>query len=222
VPCDDRQPCAAGSRGEPESADHPLTAFMVTVEQVNRDRLRCGSGIPGHRIQRLIGIAKRPLPEARVAGGYVNVASQPAEFLAVRRIGAGQPLRGEVPAMEHRDTGSGVAEPDDQVDRVGPHLERRAAALDLHPVLVVKRHLLRWVLETRGHEHRAQSGEQRRSAARAARLAERTEEKVATARTSVPPAVASAEMVTQSAMTPELSFPVPGALHAPSARPLAR
>lgn len=46
-----------------------------------------------------------------------------------------------------------------------------------------------------------------RSAARAARLAERTDEKVATARTSVPPAVASAEIVTQSAMTPELTDP---------------
>src|SRR5947207_6047058 len=39
-----------------------------------------------------------------------------------------------------------------------------------------------------------------RSATRAARFAERTEAKVAPARTSVPPAVASEEMVTQSAM----------------------
>ena len=32
---------------------------------------------------------------------------------------------------------------------------------DLHPVLVGKRHLLRWILETRGHEHRTQSRKQR-------------------------------------------------------------
>ena len=46
-----------------------------------------------------------------------------------------------------------------------------------------------------------------RSAARAARLAERTDENVATARMSVPPAVASAEIVTQSTMTRELTDP---------------
>jgi hypothetical protein len=40
-----------------------------------------------------------------------------------------------------------------------------------------------------------------RSATRAERFAERTDANVAMARTSVPPAVASAEMVTQSAAT---------------------
>src|SRR5262245_33656708 len=40
------------------------------------------------------------------------------------------------------------------------------------------------------------------SAIRAERLAERTEANVATARTSVPPAVASEEIVTQSAISP--------------------
>ena len=42
-----------------------------------------------------------------------------------------------------------------------------------------------------------------RSATRAERLDERTDEKVATASTSVPPAVASDEMVTQSATARE-------------------
>ncbi len=43
-----------------------------------------------------------------------------------------------------------------------------------------------------------------RSATRAERLDERTDEKVATASTSVPPAVASDEMVTQSAIGPRV------------------
>src|SRR2546426_9805955 len=49
-----------------------------------------------------------------------------------------------------------------------------------------------------------------RWARRADRLAERTEANVAAASTSVPPAVASAEIVAQSAMAPEPTVREPG------------
>src|SRR3954454_16671721 len=67
----------------------------------------------------------------------------------------------EIPAVQHRDAGAGVAEGDREVDGTVANVHGAAAALHDQPLLVEEADLLRRVVEARGHQHRAELREYR-------------------------------------------------------------
>jgi hypothetical protein len=105
----------------------------------------------------------------------------------------------EAPAVEHGGPIAGVPKCDREVDGLIARLGAARPALDVEPLAVGKTDLLRRVVEPGRHQQRPESSEQR-TLGGARRFADRTDAKVAPTRTSVPLAVASAEIVTQSAM----------------------
>ena len=102
VPSDDREPRPLGVA---ESANRLIIRCPPSWSPYSRSIVTgwCrGRSVAGDREDRLVRIAKRTLPEARVAGGNVDVAGQAAKII---RLGGSGPhaLRIEVPAVEHRD-----------------------------------------------------------------------------------------------------------------------
>jgi len=87
-----------------------------------------------------------------------------------------------------------------RVDRALDDFHVCPAPADFSPVLIAPHHLLGWVLEARRRQQRPHPDLEAHSAVRAARLAERTEAYVASTSARVPPAVASDEIIAQSAI----------------------
>ena len=88
------QPGAAVAGGEGETADHPLAALVVAVEQLHGELAVDLNGLAHLGIARLGRVAERPLPEADVARRHAQVAGQGAEALgrrAARRRGPARP-----------------------------------------------------------------------------------------------------------------------------------
>ena len=92
MPSDHREPRTLRRRAEREPADHPLSSLVVAIEQVDgHGSSRC-RGIPGRHEEGLVGVAKRPLPEADVTGWDVDITCEPAKVIGLRVIAAGKPF----------------------------------------------------------------------------------------------------------------------------------
>src|SRR5438552_2797096 len=65
------------ARDEHETADHPLAAFVVAVEDVDGHLAARLDRLPRRRELRRGRIPERSLPEAGVAGRHVEIARQP-------------------------------------------------------------------------------------------------------------------------------------------------
>jgi hypothetical protein len=114
-------------------------------------------------------------------------------------------LRPQVPALEHRDARPGIADGEPEVEIALLGVDHRLAALRADPVAVGEHDLLNGVVEARMDQQGAALLLQGQLGSRAERLDERTPEKVAMASASVPAAVASDEIVAQSATGDPLS-----------------
>ena len=108
-------------------------------------------------------------------------------------------LRSQEPAVEHRDAAADVADRDRQIDGPVRHLGDPAAARDVEPLVVGEtRPSAADPRAARASGPGRSPASSERSAALAARFADRTDAKVANASTRVAPAVAIDETATQS------------------------
>jgi hypothetical protein len=99
-----------------EARDRALPALVVTVEQVDTERLARRDRLAHGRVKIVLRVAQRRLPEADVAGRHVEVARLRAEVvdLGVRIVDAGA-TRPEMPAVQHGETRGDVAQGQSQV-----------------------------------------------------------------------------------------------------------
>ena len=203
-------------REETEPRDRSLPSDLIGVEEFHVDPLTVFDRVQDMDAARIIRIAERSLPHADVTGGNVEVARLESEVLqrcvkgdVGRRIG---PLP-DHPALADRDAASHVAQADRQVHHPVGVIDRCMPA-GWHCTQFPSRNMIFCV----GSSSREGARSGRRcscsaiSAIRADRLEERTAEKVAIARTSVPAAVASEATVSQlsAATTSSQSGTAPG------------
>jgi hypothetical protein len=186
---------------EHEATDHALAALEVPVEDVDAHPLRRLDGSARFCELRAARISEGALPEADVSRGDVEVAGERREGLE-RRVNdfrAELELGIEVPAVQDGDPGADVANGDDEIDGLVRRCRNALASRDREPDVVWKPALTSGSCMRDGTSSGRCPARRDCSATRAARFAERTDASVTPARASVPPAVASAEIVAQSA-----------------------
>jgi hypothetical protein len=161
---------------------------------------------PQRLVVAVVAVAYRSLPEARVSGRDVQVTLLAAEIAQVGAFVARARDRLSTPAVDHGQPVSAVAKRDGDVDVAQRILDRATVARHGRYLPVAEAHTLDGVVLAR----RIKSGRSPASSERSAtaeRLADCTELNVATASTSVPPAVAREEIVTQSAICLDANRP---------------
>jgi hypothetical protein len=70
---DARSPSPVLLAREDEAADRQLAALVVAVEQIDRQQLAGEERLAQAGAEGIVGLANRPLPEAGVAGGDVQI-----------------------------------------------------------------------------------------------------------------------------------------------------
>ena len=147
----DAEPAAVLGRANTEAGDHPLAAFVVAVKDVHKDGLPGADGSGEVAVVAVVArVAVGDLPEPDVARRDVEVAGQAAELVEVRArsVGARRGHRG-TSAVQHGDTGPGVAQGQRQVQGSPGDLGMGAPAVHPRPVVVDPAHLLGRVLDAR-------------------------------------------------------------------------
>ena len=102
---------------------------MIAVEQIDHEPFTLVDAARERIPLRLLPVPQRPLPEADVAGGDVQIAGQAPKVAhrgTLHGIEAGP--RFEPPAMKHGDAVAGVAQRERQIDGVADHLSGAATA----------------------------------------------------------------------------------------------
>jgi hypothetical protein len=137
-----------------DAADGALLSELVAVEHLDADWLASGTCLGDRRVRVVVGIAERPLPQANIAGGNVQVSRLKAHFVDRNVIdGAGEDARPDRPRAHDGDAGADVAEADRQVDDPVDVLYNPAATVNHDPMLVDEHYLLLGVVDSGLHQH---------------------------------------------------------------------
>ena len=83
MPAGRGEPGAVFPRREYVAADHSLPAFVIAVEEVDRQPVAPLDRLPGSGELGISRVAKRALPEADIADRDVEVAREPRELLGL-------------------------------------------------------------------------------------------------------------------------------------------
>ena len=150
-------------------------ALVISVEEVDGERLGHSDRRDQPGSQLVVGIAERSLPVAGVARGDVEVALLIAELpqWSVAPLGAVMQAMDpavlgllervpghDVVALEDGQPGSDVSQRDRQIDDITVDLDRRVAGANVEGPPVPEDHVLVGVLGARGGQDRAQTEEQ--------------------------------------------------------------
>ena len=90
---------------------------MVAVQQLDGHAVTRLRSVRGKAEDRFVRVTERTLPEADIPGGDVDIARELAKVPGVGVRCGPDALRPEEPAVQHGDTGAGVAQADHEVDR---------------------------------------------------------------------------------------------------------
>jgi len=155
------EPSSVARRHHEATTDGSLSALLIAVQQLDRERLALGHHPHELGVQRFGLITDRAFPVTRAVGRDVQVDRQPSELIEFRAgyIGV-RHERTRIPTVQQRKPGADVAQADRKVDLGAIVLVDRSPAAEVRDVLIAPDHLLVGVAIQRRHEHRAHPSEE--------------------------------------------------------------